>query len=450
MKRLIAVFVVALCFACNEEAKVDYTLFSGKIENPKDLKVTILKGREKVKEITLNNNGTFADTLKVEAGFYSLSHGGETSAIYLSPKDNINVTLDTEMFDETIAYTGAGSQNNNYLAAKYMANENANIDIAKLYSSNETEFLSAINDIKNSKFKLLKVQKDLNPEFVSIEEKNIKYDYLSFIQNYPSAHKYYSKNEAFIPSPEFMKPLENLDYKNQTDYTSVESYKNLVKNHYVQKIGEADSPTEVFEFINKEAFPELKNDLASTLQYRIAPNNDDNKVYYEGIMGLSSDEKFKDNLTKDYNKIQKLVKGMPSPKFVNYENHKGGTTSLDDLKGQFIYIDVWATWCGPCIAEIPSLKELEKKYHGKNIAFVSTSIDVESAHDKWVKMVNDKELGGIQLIADNNSKSQFVTDYAINSIPRFLLIDPDGNIVSADAPRPSDPKLIELFNELNI
>ena len=49
-----------------------------------------------------------------------------------------------------------------------------------------------------------------------------------------------------------------------------------------------------------------------------------------------------------------------------------------------------------------------------------------------------------------HSKSQFVTDYAINSIPRFLLIDPDGNIVSADAPRPSDPKLIELFNELNI
>jgi len=46
----------------------------------------------------------------------------------------------------------------------------------------------------------------------------------------------------------------------------------------------------------------------------------------------------------------------------------GGTTSLDDLKGKYIYIDVWATWCGPCKAEIPFLKDVEKKYHGKKLS----------------------------------------------------------------------------------
>ncbi|WP_179320109.1 TlpA family protein disulfide reductase [Winogradskyella helgolandensis] len=450
MKRLIAFFVAVLLLACNEETKVDYTLFSGKIKNPVDQKVTILKGREKVKDITLDKDGSFTDTLKVDAGFYNFSHGRETSAMYLSPTDNINVTLDTEMFDETIAYTGSGSQHSNYLAAKYMANENANIDVAKLYSSEETEFLSAINDIKNSKLELLKSQKDLDIEFITKEEKNIKYDYLSFIQNYTAGHRYYSKNEAFEPSPEFLKPLADIDYSNQNDYINIDNYKNLVQSHFSQKIDKTESPTEIFDFINKEAFPELKVDLMSMLKRKIAPNNEDNKAYYDGIMALSSDEEFKENLTKDYNKIQKLSKGMPSPKFVNYENHKGGTTSLDDLKGQYVYIDVWATWCGPCIAEIPALKAIEKKYHGKNIAFVSLSIDVESAHENWIKMVNDKELGGIQLIADNNGKSQFIGAYAINSIPRFLLIDPDGAIVSADAPRPSDTKLIELFDALNI
>ena len=145
-----------------------------------------------------------------------------------------------------------------------------------------------------------------------------------------------------------------------------------------------------------------------------------------------------------------LGKGKESPKFMNYENHKGGTTSLDDLKGKYVYIDVWATWCGPCKAEIPFLKEVEKQYHDKNIAFVSISADKITAHDTWKKMIQEKELSGIQLFSDADFNSSFLKSYKINSIPRFILIDPNGNIISADAPRPSDKKLIDLFTELKI
>ncbi|WP_298513054.1 TlpA disulfide reductase family protein [uncultured Kordia sp.] len=141
----------------------------------------------------------------------------------------------------------------------------------------------------------------------------------------------------------------------------------------------------------------------------------------------------------------KLPKGKPSPSF-NYENHKGGKTSLADLKGKYVYIDMWATWCGPCKAEIPSLKKIEASYHDKNIAFVSISIDKNKA--AWQKMVTDKSLGGIQL--HYGGDNTFTGEYMINTIPRFILLDPEGNIVNADAPRPSNPKLIELFNELNI
>jgi hypothetical protein len=65
-------------------------------------------------------------------------------------------------------------------------------------------------------------------------------------------------------------------------------------------------------------------------------------------------------------------------------------------------------------------------------------------------MVTDKNLGGIQLFADNDWNSQFVKEYAIDSIPRFILISPDGTILNADAPRPSDPKLTELLDGLKI
>jgi len=65
-------------------------------------------------------------------------------------------------------------------------------------------------------------------------------------------------------------------------------------------------------------------------------------------------------------------------------------------------------------------------------------------------MIADRQLGGSQLMSDNAWKSKFVQDYAIEGIPRFILLDPEGNIVSADADRPSNPKLAEQFNELGI
>lgn len=143
----------------------------------------------------------------------------------------------------------------------------------------------------------------------------------------------------------------------------------------------------------------------------------------------------------------KKMEGVVSPSF-DYENHKGGKTKLEDLRGKYVYIDVWATWCGPCIAEIPHLKKVEVKYHGKNIEFVSISVDTEKDYEKWKKMVVAKELGGIQLFADKNWTSDFIKAYGINAIPRFILIGPDGKVIKADAARPSSASLTELLDSL--
>lgn len=153
--------------------------------------------------------------------------------------------------------------------------------------------------------------------------------------------------------------------------------------------------------------------------------------------------------------MEKVAKGKPSPKFSNYENFNGGKTSLDDLKGKFVYIDLWATWCKPCLDEIPSLQKIEKAYHDKNIAFVSISVDNErtaksweNAEKLWKAMVADKNLTGTQLWAGKDDK--FMQDYQVTGIPRFILIDPQGNIVDNNAPRPSGSELKKLFTELGI
>jgi thiol-disulfide isomerase/thioredoxin len=106
---------------------------------------------------------------------------------------------------------------------------------------------------------------------------------------------------------------------------------------------------------------------------------------------------------------------------------------LESLKGKYVYIDVWATWCGPCLQEVPFLQKVEEQYQGKNIEFVSISVDNIKDREKWSNLVNKKQLGGIQLLADKEFNSEFIKQYSILQIPRFILIDPNGNIVNSNA-----------------
>ena len=250
--------------------------------------------------------------------------------------------------------------------------------------------------------------------------------------------------------------MGSVDYNNEEDFEFSQDYKQMVMAHYGKKAQDLmASDSLAYDIAQLNTFAAIENqNIKNELLFSSAQNSitytNDVEGYYAAYMAASTDEETNAVITESYNKLLTVSKGKPSPKFVNYENYAGGTTSLDDLKGKYVYIDVWATWCGPCKAEIPFLKEVEKSYHGKNIEFVSLSVDRPDAYDAWRNMIKEKELGGIQLLADKNFDSQFVQDYLIKGIPRFILIDPNGDIVNSNAPRPSNKKLVELFQELNI
>ena len=120
---------------------------------------------------------------------------------------------------------------------------------------------------------------------------------------------------------------------------------------------------------------------------------------------------------------------------------KSGTkdsVSLSSFKGKHLYIDVWATWCKPCKVEYPLLKALEKELSSSNsIDIISISMDRE--FDKWASYVENNDMKGYHFHTKHNS--EFVKFYDIGALPRFILLDPNGQIVSADAMRPSDPEI---------
>ncbi len=140
--------------------------------------------------------------------------------------------------------------------------------------------------------------------------------------------------------------------------------------------------------------------------------------------------------------------GKPAINFT-YKDVNGKTVSLSDFKGKVVYVDVWATWCGPCKKELPYLKELEKKFHGnKNIVFIGIGADELKDFQKWKDFVVKEQLPGVQVYGRTAGNDDICKLYQIKAFPRFMLFDKKGNIASVDAPRPSSKEIEPLLKKL--
>jgi len=116
-------------------------------------------------------------------------------------------------------------------------------------------------------------------------------------------------------------------------------------------------------------------------------------------------------------------------------------------KGKVIYVDCWATWCGPCRAEIPYSKELMMKLKDLPVSFVFLCF--ESEKDKWKAEVEKSKLGGTHYFIPKVSEAYFKKAFSITSYPTYMLFDKNGNLISNNTSRPSDQdKIIEIIKQL--
>lgn len=128
----------------------------------------------------------------------------------------------------------------------------------------------------------------------------------------------------------------------------------------------------------------------------------------------------------------------------------GKSISFEDFKGKVVYVDFWASWCGPCRQQFPfsarmheSLTEKQKK----KIVFLYISID--DNEEAWQKSIKDLKIIGNHAISKGGWRSEVCRKFGISSIPRYMIINARGEIIDDNAPRPSDPELLQRLIKLS-
>ena len=424
MKKIITcVITIGLLAACGEKSvqeKADYAVISGKVSVTENEKIQLVHNNEVIKDIAIASDGTFRDTIRTitdNHSYYLFENPQLLVPLYLDKGTQIEFTLNQDLSKVTLSGTQTG-QTQYLIERELFVNKNIFRSDGALFKQEPQAFKESLKKFFAELETKLKGY-NLDEDFVKRQQKWIQYKYIAALTDYPNSYEYFLKKQPTLPQ-DFFAERDQIDFDNAKEYETDEAYRDLVQGKYYSQLSDA------------------------TL---IIPGNTKNKEVLDFVLSNVKDEKVKQEAQATYDKITKLAVGVPSPVFTNYENANGGTNSLSDFKGKLVYVDVWATWCRPCLAEIPALKALHDKLKGKNIEFVSISIDEDK--EAWHKAVKERELKGVQLIADKAFESQFIQDYGISQIPTFLIIDKDGKIVNPNAPRPSDPDIEKILTGKN-
>lgn len=143
---------------------------------------------------------------------------------------------------------------------------------------------------------------------------------------------------------------------------------------------------------------------------------------------------------------EKVLAGESVPTDPKLISPDGKECRLSDLLGKsVVYIDIWATWCKPCVGEIPYMEKVVERFKGNDaITFVSISRDDNRA--AWLKKIAKDQPEWQQYVFEKQSGDEFMDAMGINGIPRFLLIGKDGKFINPDAARPSSEDIDQILN----
>lgn len=263
------------------------------------------------------------------------------------------------------------------------------------------------------------------------------YSFLFFVgriaKKLPPDHDFFTFIERIDNNTQWTKTLpQNLLYKHEINYLlahgSIES-----NEAFLDYVASQTSNADLLDFLKAtyiggvitapSYWPKHEEHLSASVLKKFLAREASNQYY--------------DLIVKTSNSFFSSQKGVRAFDF-EAERLDGSKVKLSDFKGKIVFIDSWATWCGPCIAHRPNVLKLADKYADHNgVEILMISMDADRA--EWHRYLARKDQLGIKgdLIIENGMRSEYGDRFNVKGIPKYMLIDAEGVIIKADIPEPS-------------
>jgi len=251
-------------------------------------------------------------------------------------------------------------------------------------------------------------------------------------------------DKKFSPPSDFWNELQNIIKKPTNLLLTTKEYSDWKIKSFLASTPAKNADSMIFVKLSQmpkstEKDQLLKNQLLKNFDL-MRDENQRNKLFAQKSVEFSN-PKFVSFVGKELQIINNQQKGKPFPALV-FEDESGKKVSLNQFKGKYVVIDLWATWCGPCKETSPVFEYQAKNYrYQDNIVFLAASIDEDK--NKWKLDIKNKKSDVTQWWIANSNALQML---GVNAIPRFIMIDPQGKIYNANMPRPNETNFEEILD----
>ncbi len=479
-KVLILLFLSSIILSCSSEKQKINTgkvIIAGKIEEAQNFSRVISLNHPGL----YNHCGDLSNAIIDTNGFFKfeyqtmfpqdvmLRYENGFTKLFLKPKDSVFVTLNAQKYhtetspDYKISGTNSSTSKDIH---KYLYYRKLFNTFQPDYTNQSVnEFIDQLNHRINREDSLLaEFIQENNPsdEFIQWANKTITYEYANYLVDF----KWYCEDNGLAIDQElFDKKL----FPVNDDDAIITSWYHYHLKHYSNKYFQensvvinllkdnqlADANRIVLQNIVKNEDSGVSRDL---MCYWILDNVgkeslDDFLQLYEELPQYIDNNQLRNLLSQRKQQLESdkalTLSTLDSYRIKEVEFSEDFFKKLAErFKDTIIYIDIWATWCGPCKAEIPHLINLHNEYKNKPVAFVN--ICISSNKKDWEQAIEELNLQGENYFF-NQEHSTLLKEKLNNftGIPRYLLIDQHGNITDDDSPRPSSgDKIKNIFDKL--
>ncbi|MDP2188682.1 MAG: TlpA disulfide reductase family protein [Sphingobacteriaceae bacterium] len=392
---------------------------------------------------------------------YQFEHGGEVTDVWIEAGDSLHLMLDFKQFDESLTYSGTSAPFNNYLAAyylKFLDHEDTELNLRmafqfKIQKLDPWPFMAWVDSVTQAQLTFLASwQESLPARLYTLESGKITFNAYYQKIMYKPLRGFFAQQSKKNKEPNYPVNLEDFLLEaplNRDELVSIDNY--LMTCHWkILRIvsdvypAEAAKPSRDFGLKYLQVVDSLSSrTVAHHLgKYWLTTGLERSGVEdYEAALQkyLNSDapESLKNELNQTYSKALSFKVGAPAFDF-ELVDLNGKKVRLSSLKGKYVYLDFWASWCGPCLAELQYMRKNNLKAPDSNFVFVYISLD--EAEETWRKSAA-KHLPTATHLWGKGMNTEVAKAYGINGLPSYFLIAPDGGFISSDPPRPSSGKL---------